>query len=174
MSSTCHQQLLQHINSQDPHIQFTVEEPNEEGALPFLHTLVSSGPNNRRVTTVYRKPIHTDQCSNWESNQFITNLTVVPYIHGLGERFKRTCNNLGTQVHFRGTSNIKTLLMAPKDRDNKLPKSVVLYRLKCPHINCPEEYIGKSGRFFGDCLKEHLSPLPYTSTQSLCRTPSKP
>ena len=44
---------------------------------------------------------------------------VVPYIHGLGERFKRTCNNLGIQVHFKGTNTIKTLLMAPKDRDNK-------------------------------------------------------
>ena len=32
------QQLLQHINSQDQHIQFTVEEPNQEGALPFLDT----------------------------------------------------------------------------------------------------------------------------------------
>ena len=40
------QKLLQHISSQDPHIQFTVEEPNQEGALPFLDPLVSPGPNN--------------------------------------------------------------------------------------------------------------------------------
>ena len=31
-------QLLQHINSQDPHVQFTIEEPNQRGALPFLDT----------------------------------------------------------------------------------------------------------------------------------------
>ena len=30
--------LLQHINSQDTHIQFTKEDSNEEGALPFLDT----------------------------------------------------------------------------------------------------------------------------------------
>ena len=53
------QQLFQHINSQDPHIQFTTEEPNQEGALPSLDTLVSPGPNNTLITNVYRKPTHT-------------------------------------------------------------------------------------------------------------------
>ena len=66
------QQLLERINSQDPHIQFTIEEPKEEGALPFLDTLVSPGPNNTQVTTVYRKPIHTNQCLHWNRNHFIT------------------------------------------------------------------------------------------------------
>ena len=52
------QQQLVHINSQDPHIQLTMEEPDQEGALPFLDTLVSSGPNNTLTTSVYRKPTH--------------------------------------------------------------------------------------------------------------------
>ena len=34
------QDLLQHINSQDPHIQFTVE-PTQQNSLPFLDTLVT-------------------------------------------------------------------------------------------------------------------------------------
>ena len=86
---------------------------------------------------------------------------VVPYIQGLGEKFKRTCNNKGIQVHFKGTNTIKTLLMAPKDRDNKLQKSRVIYKFKCPHINCPEEDIADSGRTFGGRLKEHLrAPSP--------------
>ena len=55
------QQLLQHINSQDPHIQFITEDPNKEGALPFLDTLVSPGSNNTLITTVYWNPTHTDQ-----------------------------------------------------------------------------------------------------------------
>ena len=33
--------LLQHINNQDPHIQFTVE-PTQQGSLPFLDTLVTT------------------------------------------------------------------------------------------------------------------------------------
>ena len=49
------QDLLQHINSQDPHIQFTVE-PTQQGSLPFLETLVTIQPDNTFNTTVYRKP----------------------------------------------------------------------------------------------------------------------
>ena len=94
---------------------------------------------------------------------------MVPYIQGLGERFKRTCNNKGIQVHFKGTNTIKTFLMAPKDRYNKLQKSGVIYKFKCPHINCPKEYIGESGRIFGDRLKEHLrapSPIHHHSNST--------
>ena len=47
---------------------------------------------------------------------------VVPYTKGLGEKFKRTCSQLEIQVHFKGNNTIKTLLMAPKDKDNKLQK----------------------------------------------------
>ena len=65
-------QLLQHINNQDPHIQFTVEEPSQEGTLPFLDTLVTMGPNNTFSTSAYRKPTHTDQYLHWDSNHFIT------------------------------------------------------------------------------------------------------
>ena len=51
--------------------------------------------------------------------------------------------------------------MAPKDRDSKSQKSGVIYKFKCTHINCPEEYIGESGRTFGDRLKENLrAPSP--------------
>ena len=55
------QQFLQHINSIDPHIQFTVESPNTEGSIPIVNTLVSPGPDNSLLTTVYGKPTHTDQ-----------------------------------------------------------------------------------------------------------------
>ena len=33
--------LLQHINNQDPHIQFTVEEPSQQCTLPLLDNLVT-------------------------------------------------------------------------------------------------------------------------------------
>ena len=55
------QQLLHHINSQDPHIQFTLEEPSQQGTLPFVDTLVNIGPNHNFHTTVYSKPTHTGQ-----------------------------------------------------------------------------------------------------------------
>ena len=65
------QQLLHHINTQDLHIQFIMEEPNQDGSLPFLDTQVSQGPNNTLITTVYRKPTHTGQYLHWDSNHFI-------------------------------------------------------------------------------------------------------
>ena len=65
------QQLLQHINTQDPHIQFTVEEPDQEGSLPFLDTLVSTGTNNSLITSVYGKPTHRDKYLPCDSNYFI-------------------------------------------------------------------------------------------------------
>ena len=63
---------LQHINNQDPHIQFTVEEPSQQGTLLFLDTLVTIQPNNTFTTSVYRKPTHTDRYLHWDSNHFIT------------------------------------------------------------------------------------------------------
>ena len=65
------QQLLHHINTQDPHIKFKMEEPDQDGLLPFLDTQVSSGPNNILTTTVYRKPTHTHHYLHWGSNHFI-------------------------------------------------------------------------------------------------------
>ena len=64
--------LLQHISNQDPYIQFTVEEPSQQGTHPFLDTLVIIQPNNTFTTSVYRKPTHTDQYLHWDSNHFIT------------------------------------------------------------------------------------------------------
>ena len=66
------QPLLQHINSQDPHIQFTVVEPTQQGTLPFLDTLVTIQPNNTFSTSVYSKTTYTDQYLHWDSNHHIT------------------------------------------------------------------------------------------------------
>ena len=70
----CHQQgqaLLQHINSQDPHIQFTVE-PTQQDSLPFLDTLVTIEQDKTFSTSVYRKPTHVDQYLHLDSNHHIT------------------------------------------------------------------------------------------------------
>ena len=104
----------------------------------------------------------TQQMDNNNSGSNSKNISiVVPHIHDLEERFKKTCNILGIQVYLRGTNTIKTLLMAPKDRDNKLQRSGVIYGFKCSHINFLEEYIRESGRSFMDWIKEHLrAPSP--------------
>ena len=233
------QALLQHINNQDPHIQFTVE-PTQQGSLPFVDTLVTIEPNNTFSTTVYRKPTHTDQYLHWASNHHITakqsvyntladrpkvasssqdtldqelqhiksalqacqfpnwalnqwhhrlinnnqgnnnnstnnnnttnqdnnptkrNITlVVPSIPGTSEKFKKLCKTKGIQVHYKGTNTLRALLGNPKDEDPKANKIGIIYHYKCPHIKCPEAYIGESGRALGDRVKEHLkAPCP--------------
>ena len=59
------QDLLKHINSQDPNIQFTVE-PTQQGSLPFLDTLVTIEQDNTFSTSVYRKLTHTEPISPLE------------------------------------------------------------------------------------------------------------
>ena len=55
------QGFLQHINSVDPAIKFTVEDNKEDGSIPFLDTTVKPEADGTLSITVYRKPTHTDQ-----------------------------------------------------------------------------------------------------------------
>ena len=85
----------------------------------------------------------------------------VPYQRGLSESFKRTCNNHGVQVHFKGGTTIKNLLMAPKDQDPIKKRSGVIYRFKCNRVECDDEYIGESSRtFWREVQGTSQSPLP--------------
>ena len=71
---------------------------------------------------------------------------VVPFIPGTSEKFKILCKAKGIQVHYKGTNTLRTMLGSPKDKDPKSNKSGI----KCPHINCPDAYMGESGRALGD------------------------
>ena len=62
------QGFLQHINSVDPGIKFTVEDNKEDGSIPFLDTIVKPEVNGSLSITVYRKPTHTDQYIQWDSH----------------------------------------------------------------------------------------------------------
>ena len=50
----------QHLNVQNPDIQWHTNEFGENGKIPFLDCLVIRDSNKLR-TTVYRKPTHTDR-----------------------------------------------------------------------------------------------------------------
>ena len=62
------QSFLQHINSVDPAIRFTVEDNKEDGSIPFLDTIVKPEVDGSLSITVYRKPTHTDQYLQWDSH----------------------------------------------------------------------------------------------------------
>ena len=71
------------------------------------------------------------------------------------------CKAKGIQVHYKGTNTLRTMLGNPKDKDPKSNNSGVIYHYKCPHIKCPDAYIGESGRTLCKHVKEHLrTPSP--------------
>ena len=63
--------ILQYFNSIDPHIKFTVEQPNTEGSIPFLDTLPK--PSGEEISvSIYRKPSHTDKYLDFNSSHPIS------------------------------------------------------------------------------------------------------
>ena len=93
---------------------------------------------------------------------------ILPYVGGLSERMKNICNKHRVQVHYKGVSTIKGLLMAPKDKDHIIMKSGIIYRLKCHRVDCDDEYLWESSGTFGERFKEHLKvPSPIYDHQKI-------
>ena len=72
----------------------------------------------------------------------------------------KLCKSKCIQVHFKGINTLRTQLFNPKDKDPKLQESGIIYHYKCPHLNCPEAYIGEIGRAQGIGSVNTLRPLP--------------
>ena len=66
------EEFLAHIYSVDSNIQFTAEDPGPDGSLPFLDILITPDEEGKLVTSVYRKPTHTDQYLQWDSQHPIS------------------------------------------------------------------------------------------------------
>ena len=86
------QDFLQHINSVDPAIQFTVENNKEDCAIPFLGTIVKLEADGTLSITIYRKCTHTDQYLQWDSHHHLS--AKVSVIHTLTYRAQTGCSNL--------------------------------------------------------------------------------
>ena len=85
------QSFLQHINSVDPAIRFTVEDNKEDGSIPFLDTIVKPEADGSLSITVYRKPTHTDQYLQWNSHHHLSAKFSV--IQTLSNRASTVCSN---------------------------------------------------------------------------------
>ena len=85
------QSFLQHINSVDPAIRFTVEDNKEDGSIPFLDTIVKPEVDGSLSITVYRKPTHTDQYLQWDSHHHLSAKFSV--IQTLSHRASTVCSN---------------------------------------------------------------------------------
>ena len=82
---------LQHINTVDPAIKFTVEDNEEDGSIPLLDTIVKPEVDGGLSITVYRKSTHTDQYLQWDSHHNLSAKFSV--IITLSHRAKTVCSN---------------------------------------------------------------------------------
>ena len=80
---------------------------------------------------------------------------VVPYTKGQRESLMNAWSKHGVQVCFRRDRIIRSLLVAPKDKDPITKKSEAIYRYKCDRVECDKAYIAESSRTFGERFKEH-------------------
>ena len=83
--------FLQHVNSVDPAIRFTVEDNKEDGSIPFLDNIVKPEADGSLSITVYRKPTHTDQYLQWDSHHHLSAKFSV--IQTLSHRASTVCSN---------------------------------------------------------------------------------
>ena len=100
------QGFLQHINSVDPAIKFTVEDNKEDGSIPFLDTIAKV--DGSLSITVYRMPTHTDQYLQWDSHHNISAKCSV--INTLSHRAKQSaailsCSNKKKNISGRLSLN---------------------------------------------------------------------
>ena len=80
--------LPNHLNSIDPNIKFTEEPPNFQGAIPFLDTFPRPS-GNEIITSVHRKPTHTDRYLDFNSNHLKSAKHAV--VRALTDRAKNVC-----------------------------------------------------------------------------------
>ena len=114
--------------------------------------------DNNSNTTQNNRP-GTNQHGNARAIKNTVGQVVIPYTKGIGESIKQICGKYGIQVHFKGNTTIKQVLMKPKDQDPKDNKSGVIYNYQCNHLDCNEEYMGETSRTLGERRKEHLKQL---------------
>ena len=84
------EEFFNHINSIEESIQFTAEDTQADGSLPFLDVLVTPQTDGTLSTCVYRKPTHTNQYLQWDSHHSIS--TKYSVISTLFHRAKEVCS----------------------------------------------------------------------------------
>ena len=109
------QEFLEHLNSVEPSIRFTVEVESN-GQLPFPDVLLRHDPDGSIATSVYRKPTHTDRYLDFSSHHPLAHkIAVVRTLHTRAESINSSV--LGKD---EGTRHLKQALTS-----NGYPKTLI-------------------------------------------------
>ena len=76
----------------------------------------------------------------------------IPYIKNTSEAVRRILTPLGIKTAFKPVNTLRQLVVHPKDPP-KEDRAEVVYQIPCS--DCPQSYIGQTGRTLGQRLKEH-------------------
>lgn len=77
----------------------------------------------------------------------------LPFVRGVTEPISRRIRKAGVCVHAKPHRTIRSMLVAPKDKDDTLDKCGVVYNLSCQ--DCGAQYIGETERPLRRRIKEH-------------------
>ncbi len=100
-----------------------------------------------------QKQSETDKDQNKPKSDF-KGYTVVPYVQGLSEHYKRILESVGVRVYFKGAQTLKGQLVKPKDKDPQEKVQDVVYFIPCG--SCNASYIGETGRSVEERYADHL------------------
>ena len=78
----------------------------------------------------------------------------LPYVRGTSEKLAKIFREHGVGTYHKPFNTLRSILLHPKDKTPDLKKCGVIYQLQCPQ--CPEQYVGETGRTLETRLKEHF------------------
>ena len=129
----------------------------------FTHISIEEGIETKKQDSKH-VPTNRTSITNQKKSYIL-----VPYYSGLSESIKNIGRKLGVEMHFKGGTTIKSLLMTPKDKDPTRSKvesstdtNVTGWIVMRNKLESPQELLVKGSRNIWN------PPLPYmTTTTSL-------
>ena len=172
--------FFNYMNSLHPKIQFTIEEESN-GTLPFLDTLLKRNIDGTISVQVYRKPTHTDQYLNFESNHpHKTKESVITALFKRAKDIVSDLNDLKTEndricdVLTQNGYNRQSILKAKRqvDRNNTLEKQNDVEGEPSKYISLP--YIANTSETLRRVFSKHNIKSTFYSRDTLRKYLSKP
>ena len=108
-----------HLNQQHPSIRFTMETENNNKAA-FLDTLVTREPDGKLVTSVYRKPTHTDQYLAYDSHHpQSVKRGIVKCLHGRAKRIITKPSGTAQEIHSSRRQRLSSVLLTEGNQNQE-------------------------------------------------------